>query len=451
MRIAVALAAGILLYFVLGLNPTWQAAWIAPIPLLLLLDVPRRQLWLFAILAASMGLASLFSYLRMIASAPIALSLILLQAATWGLVLRRMQVVTQGSRHWLIPFAYPVLWAGLDTVIKSFSPHGSWGSLAYTQMEFLPVIQIASLTGTAGVVFVLSLFASTVATFAMKQFEIDRPALAYGLPAAIIATALGFGYWRLAQPQSSNHVTVAIAADDRFNAPWGGYEDAARQAAGKGAKIFVMPEKIQALDLPEVAALNKKWSAIAQHLNMHIVTGITVVQPGRKDNAAMLFSSGGAPIAIYGKHHMVPGLESDLTPGKELVIRNAGALRVGLAICKDMDFPYLLRDYANAGVDLMLVPAWDFSVDAWMHSRMAILRGVENGFTIVRSAREGLLTVTDRCGRVLEQAQSGTGTLLIAAAPIEADGGTFYSIAGDWFGWLCVALSLASARFTRRE
>ena len=75
MRIAVALAAGILLYFVLGLTPTWQAAWIAPIPLLLLLDVPRRQLWLFAILAASMGLASLFSYLRMIASAPIALSL----------------------------------------------------------------------------------------------------------------------------------------------------------------------------------------------------------------------------------------------------------------------------------------------------------------------------------------------------------------------------------------
>ena len=34
-------------------------------------------------------------------AAPIALSLILLQAATWGLVLRRTQVVTQGSRHWL--------------------------------------------------------------------------------------------------------------------------------------------------------------------------------------------------------------------------------------------------------------------------------------------------------------------------------------------------------------
>ena len=50
---------------------------------------------------------------------------------------------------------------------------------------------------------------------------------------------------------------------------------------------------------------------------------------------------------------------------------------------------------------LLLVPAWDFDVDGWLHGRMAILRGVESGFSIVRAPKQGILTVTDDRGRVL--------------------------------------------------
>ena len=65
-----------------------------------------------------------------------------------------------------------------------------------------------------------------------------------------------------------------------------------------------------------------------------------------------------------------------------------------------MDFPRLSREYAGDGASLLLVPAWDFDLDGWLHARMAVLRGVENGFAIARAARNGLLTLSDSRGRI---------------------------------------------------
>jgi apolipoprotein N-acyltransferase len=114
-----------------------------------------------------------------------------------------------------------------------------------------------------------------------------------------------------------------------------------------------------------------------------------------------------------------------------------------VAICKDMDFPSPSRAYGDAGVGLLLVPAWDFGADAWLHSRMAILRGVEYGYTIVRSAEQGRLTVIDDRGRVLAESASGSAPFatLVAEAPVRHDT-TLYGQIGDVFAWLCVALAL---------
>jgi hypothetical protein len=54
-----------------------------------------------------------------------------------------------------------------------------------------------------------------------------------------------------------------------------------------------------------------------------------------------------------------------------------------------MDFQSTLLSDAFAGafrgsLTLMLVPAWDFNADGWLHARMAVLRGVEGGYAIVR-------------------------------------------------------------------
>ena len=68
---------------------------------------------------------------------------------------------------------------------------------------------------------------------------------------------------------------------------------------------------------------------------------------------------------------------------------------------------------------------------------MAILRGVENGYAIVRAARQGNLTISDYRGKVLYEASStdnNAATLIGRISPKSTK--TIYSRFGDWFGVL---------------
>ncbi len=110
-------------------------------------------------------------------------------------------------------------------------------------------------------------------------------------------------------------------------------------------------------------------------------------------------------------------------------------LQAGTAICKDLDFPVHLRKYGMKNTQIVCVPAWDFVQDDWLHSRMAILRGVENGFSGVRAARQGRLTISDCYGRVNSEASATHKkniTLLSEVTLLKKN--TIYSRFGDWFG-----------------
>ncbi len=127
-----------------------------------------------------------------------------------------------------------------------------------------------------------------------------------------------------------------------------------------------------------------------------------------------------------------------------------------MVICKDMDFQATLRTDAEAavargGLAVMLVPAWDFDADRWLHARMAIMRGVEGGYAIVRAAANGLVTVSDAHGRVLASDTSGSSGYVSVIANVPARGEpTMYRRAGDSFAWAAgiagVLLLLWSAR-----
>jgi len=92
---------------------------------------------------------------------------------------------------------------------------------------------------------------------------------------------------------------------------------------------------------------------------------------------------------------------------------------------------------------LLIVPAWDFVQDGWLHGRMAILRGVESGFSIARAPRMGILTATDSRGRIIAEQQTGKSTFstVVATLPV-ANQQTFYARNGDWFAWLDTALAV---------
>jgi apolipoprotein N-acyltransferase len=77
---------------------------------------------------------------------------------------------------------------------------------------------------------------------------------------------------------------------------------------------------------------------------------------------------------------------------------------------------------------------------------MAILRGVESGFSQIRSARLGRLTISDSYGRVNAEADcsSGKSTNLIGNVSVTSIE-TPYRIYGDWFG---LAIAITALLFT---
>ncbi len=185
----------------------------------------------------------------------------------------------------------------------------------------------------------------------------------------------------------------------------------------------------------------------AQAAGVYLVAGVTVIGADHLENRAWLFAPSGQLIADYAKQHLVPGFEARFKPGDEDVVRPILGARFGIAICKDMDFAQLGRAYSRLGVNAVLAPAYDFDRDAWSHASMAVLRGVEGGFSVIRPARHGLLTVSDRYGRIINHKASVDAAVvnLEVAAPLGPGEATPYARFGYWFGWLCVAFSVLAA------
>ena len=438
------------------LHPLWWAMWLAPIPMLLAsFHCSTRGAVLLIAVVALAGCISVAQGLTAVGVVPAILITVgrLLEWLGIGLGTRRLVL---RSRHWLVPFAYPVVWAGLDTILTRGLADGASVSLAFSQMDALPVIQIAAVAGQAGVVFLIGLFASTVAVALYRGWGIERPALAYGLPAAIMIVLLGYGTWRLGAAGTGETVPVGMVALDRSikeyvtsgtpTAPiWVRYEAKVAELAAKGAKIVVLPEKIVRVDADAAPALQARLAAIAKAQGIYLVAGLSIDRPDHDENRSWLFGPDGTLEGDYSKQHPVPHLEDEYRPGTETVLRTIGDARFGLTICKDMDFPPLGWSYSLGGARALLVPAWDFDADGWYHDRMAVLLGVESGIPVIRSALQGLMSVSDRYGRVLAEAPSsatdaGGSTLFLAAAPLGDGQPTVYARFGDWFGWICCAL-----------
>jgi apolipoprotein N-acyltransferase len=83
---------------------------------------------------------------------------------------------------------------------------------------------------------------------------------------------------------------------------------------------------------------------------------------------------------------------------------------------------------------------------------MAQVRGVENGFAVVRAAADGILTVSDAYGRVTaDSATTRDHPVTLTAHVGLIDRGTLYSWIGDVFGWLSLlgALLLCGVQWAR--
>jgi apolipoprotein N-acyltransferase len=269
-----------------------------------------------------------------------------------------------------------------------------------------------------------------------------------------------FGKSRLQSNPPAQSVTVTLIAKDVPMSVYLGSEEQALKLLGEyaaeihritpaGTQAIVLPEKIGRISETALASADSLYSSTAAETRAAIVLGLVRKMPSGAFNSSRLYSADGKLEANYDKHHLLPGVEPE-KPGDKRVVLDEPSGRWGLQICKDMDFPKLSREYAAEGANLLLVPAWDFNLDRWLHARMAVLRAVENGFALARSARNGLLTLSDNRGRILAEIETAPDRFVSITGKLNVSPEqTFYARTGDWFAWLCVAVFVSLLAFQR--
>ncbi len=438
-----------------SLHPIWWAAWLAPAPVLAAaLTASRRGSYGLGAAAGLIGGFTTLSYYGLVAGWPIACLILVLRAAGWGGAVRAS---TSAAQRWpaaVSVFVLPLTWTAIETLLLYLSPHSSAGSYGYSQMAALPVIQIAALGGVPAIVFVVLSAGALAGLVLGRMLEGERRwrglPLAAALVAALVAGSLGYGALRLAGPRDPLGPQAAMIVTDQFaKGPriwarvWAAYGPAAEAAASPGGYV-VLPEKIAIASPAEADAAAADLADVARRHGATLVAGIEVkYAPHAYRNRAAVAGPDGQ-VLWYDKQHLVPGGERRDIPGHTPLARLMSGLQTGVAICKDMHFPQLGRTYAGLGARVMLVPAWDFVRDGWMSDRLTALRGVEEGFSIVRTSREGVSSVSDRFGRITAQVVSGPQiAVLRAQVPLAPGRSTLYGTIGDVFGWLAVAAALA--------
>ncbi|MFI7229769.1 nitrilase-related carbon-nitrogen hydrolase [Nonomuraea angiospora] len=455
--IAAAVLSATLFWFGTGLRPVPWCTWIAPIPILVL--APRcsaRAVLATASVAWLAGQTPMWGYfLNTVQIPPVMVVLLLLGSALlFGLVLIAYRGLTLRGHPLMAVGVVPAAWVVIEYALSLVTPNGAWWSLAYTQADVLPVIQLASATGSWGVTFLL-MGAPAAAAALLTPGAAGRVRVAVAA-AVVAAVAAGYGFWQLRPVDAGTAGKVALLATDRSIDPvavtdpegralLAGYLSRIPALAERGADVVVLPEKAFRADEADLPLLAGPLSRLASGHRLDIILGLVLTRDGREYNAAIDFPSDGGRPVEYVKRHLVPGLESEFEAGTGQAFVPGSGGRWAIAICFDLDFPDLVRGYRRGGATALFVPAWDFGDDAWLHSRMAITRGIENGLTVTRASRQGALTVSDPNGRLLAEARTtGASFVSVVADLPDRAVSTPYTRFGDWFAWACALLLAAT-------
>lgn len=462
-RLAIALlafgATAMLVFYGNGLMPRWPLMWLAPLPVLVF--ALGRPAWQGAVVAAAawmVGGLNLWGYLRVLGAptvvwfADFGVSAVVLAA---GVLL--MRGLERRGRVWSAWIALPALWVAFEFARNLWLwPHGSGACIAYSQLNFLPFLQLASIAGPWGMGFVLMLFPAGVA-LAIHRWGSPQAARVLGATVGVVAAVLIFGAVRLAMRQPGPEMTVGLIVSDAnggtaVNDPgaptqrlFEDYAAHAQQLIAQGAQAVVMPEDMGVVLDSDAAQIDAIFQPIADRTGATLVLGTARIGAAGRHNEARIYTPHQA-VRTYDKEHLLPPWETaHFTPGVGhtfFAAPGSAAENWGVAICKDMDFTDPARSYGRADVGLMLVPAWDFRLDRFWHGHIAVMRAVEDGFSLARSARNGYLMVADNRGRILAETRSDSAPFATLLARVPAGhSATLFQLLGDWFGWLAMALA----------
>jgi apolipoprotein N-acyltransferase len=387
----------------------------------------------------------------------------------------------------------PALWVALELGKSRLLTGFPWENLGYSQYRFLPLIQIAEITGVYGISFVLVLVNALLFQLIPTAGSRSRPLVRTApllLAGGVILALLGYGSWRLRTLEhlSGQFFKVAmiqgnISQDTKWDPVFQEttmkhYMRLTAKAAQDKPDLIVWPETAT----PFYFLVDVDNSRALIHEIQDLATPLLFGSPAydyqggrlRFYNRAYLLNGLGQVTGYYDKVHLVPFGEyvpwkrvlffvnrlvqaaGDFASGGRPGVLSSPPARLGVLICYEAIFPELSRDLVAGGANLLV----NITNDAWFgrssapyqHLSMAVLRTVENRVPMVRCANTGISAFIDARGCILQ------GTKLFQTAILTdtlrlGKGQTTYCRYGDWFPLSClvVCLLVLGAAATRRR
>jgi len=187
-----------------------------------------------------------------------------------------------------------------------------------------------------------------------------------------------------------------------------------REAAGMGAAFIATPEMTNLLDIrPGMARVKVRpeaedrslavLRALAAELRVTLLIGslaIALEDDERFANRSFLIGPDGGIVARYDKIHMFDVEVGDgqtyresraYRPGEEAVLAQTSFGRLGLTVCYDVRFPHLYRRLAQAGAEILTIPAAFTRVTGEAHWHVLVrARAIETGSFVIAPAQGGV-------------------------------------------------------------
>ena len=400
-------------------------------------------------------------------------------------------------------FAVPCLWVSLElarTYVLSGLP---WGLLGYSQYRQIEVIQIADHMGVYGVSFLIVLVNVALAEFLSWLMPLLRGFRPAKLPWELVAMAallvtLSWEYGLatlsgaptydihrssisvgVVQPNVDQAVKWDTAHREEILARF----DRLTEQLGRATDLVIWPEAATPFVFEREPVYQLQLIALANRAQAPILFGSPALRfyPDRRPyllNSAYLLSPDGQLLGRYDKHHLVPFGEyipfkssllffldklvegiGDFEAGTGPTVltlqpkpRSAAAgmvgtpprpINFGVAICYEVIFPNLVRQFAANGAEFLVTvtnDAWfGSSSAASQHFSMVVFRSVENHLAFARSANTGISGFIDPFGHIIEATPIFTEQAVKATMQVWRPH-TFYSRYGDVFAYGCVII-----------
>lgn len=375
----------------------------------------------------------------------------------------------------------PLLWTSIELARTYLLSGFPWSSLGYSQYRFLPIIQIADITGVYGISFLVVAVNGAIADLLIYR-TVRRSFLLLGpvFPTILFLIALGYGFSSLKETRTDlgkelklSLIQGNIEQDKKWEPRYqrevfDTYLRLTRDVLRYNPDIIIWPEASTPFYFGRDRDYTDELIRFVKENKIYLLFGTQRVKSfehGRYTitNSAYLLSPAGEILDSYDKIHLVPFGEyvplkkilffvdklvegiGDFSTGNRYEVFQIPQGRFGTVICYEIIFPGLVRKFVNRGAEFMVTitnDAWFGHTSApYQHFSMAVLRAVENRVSVARAANTGVSGFIDPKGKILEASEIFKEGTYTGDIRIET-GKTFYTRHGDIFSYLCLGLTI---------